>query len=77
MSEAMHIVRQTLGQTEARRDAMLNAFLNFRPDVVDVTSYDAAGQLLTAGLWGGTPRSRSRPTSRLTTSAPAPGRMCS
>ena len=46
MSEAMHIVRQTLGQTEARRDAMLNAFLNFRPDVVDVTSYDAAGQLL-------------------------------
>ena len=56
MSEAMHIVRQTLGQTEARRDAMLNAFLNFRPDVVDVTSYDAAGQLLDCWALGWDPK---------------------
>ena len=56
MSEAMHIVRQTLGQTEARRDAMLNAFLNFRPDVVDVTSYDAAGQLLDCWALGRDPK---------------------
>ena len=56
MSEAMHIVRQTLGQTEARRDAMLNAFLNFRPDVVDVTSYDAAGQLLDCWAPGRDPK---------------------
>ena len=56
MSEAMHIVRQTLGQTEARRDTMLNAFLNFRPDVVDVTSYDAAGQLLDCWALGRDPK---------------------
>ena len=56
MSEAMHIVRQTLGQPEARRDAMLNAFLNFRPDVVDVTSYDAAGQLLDCWALGRDPK---------------------
>lgn len=56
MEQAMEIVRQTLGQPEARRDEMLNAFLNFRPDVVAVTSYNSGGSLLDCWALGRDPK---------------------
>ena len=56
MEQAMEIVRQTLDQPEARRDEMLNAFLNFRPDVVAVTSYNSGGSLLDCWALGRDPK---------------------
>ena len=56
MEQAMEIVRQTLDQPEARRNEMLNAFLNFRPDVVAVTSYNSGGSLLDCWALGRDPK---------------------
>lgn len=56
MDQAMDSVTQTLGQSAARRDSMLEAFLNFRPDVVAVTSYDGAGTLLDCWAQGRDPK---------------------
>ncbi len=56
MDQAMDSVTQTLGQSAARRDSMLEAFLNFRPDVVAVTSYDGAGSLLDCWAQGRDPK---------------------
>ena len=56
MDQAMSIVQQTLGQSDARRDSMLNAFLNFRPDVVAVTSYSPGGALLDCWTLGRDPK---------------------
>lgn len=56
MDQAMDSVTQALGQNAARRDSMLNAFLNFRPDVVAVTSYDGAGNLLDCWAQGRDPK---------------------
>ena len=56
MDQAMDSVTQTLGQSAARRDSMLEAFLNFRPDVVAVTSYDGAGNLLDCWAQGRDPK---------------------
>ena len=56
MDQAMDSVTQTLGQNAARRDSMLEAFLNFRPDVVAVTSYDGAGNLLDCWAQGRDPK---------------------
>ena len=56
MEQATTIVQQTLNQPADRRDAMLNAFLNFRPDVVAVTSYSADGLLLDCWTLGRDPK---------------------
>ena len=56
MDQAMDSVTQALGQNAARRDSMLEAFLNFRPDVVAVTSYDGAGNLLDCWAQGRDPK---------------------
>ena len=46
MNEAMKIVERSMTQSAQERDKMLTAFLEIRPDVVAVTSYDAQGNLL-------------------------------
>ena len=46
MSQAMQLVIGSLGESPDSRDELLDAFLNFRPDVVAVTSYDESGALL-------------------------------
>lgn len=46
MDQAMKLVEQSLWERPDRRDELLSNFLTFRPDVVAVTSYDSAGQLL-------------------------------
>ena len=56
MDQAMAIVQQTLDQPDAKRNAMLNAFLNFRPDVVAVTSYSPGGALLDCWTLGRDPK---------------------
>ena len=56
MEQAMDIVTDTLGQPAEQRDSMLRAFLNFRPDIVDVTSYDASGRLLDCWALGRDPK---------------------
>ena len=56
MDQSMSIVQQTLGQPAAKRDSMLNAFLNFRPDVVAVTSYSPGGALLDCWTLGRDPK---------------------
>lgn len=58
MDQAMDSVTQALGQNAIRRDSMLNAFLNFRPDVVAVTSYDGAGNLLDCWAQGRDPKEK-------------------
>ncbi len=58
MDQAMDSVTQALGQSAARRDSMLEAFLNFRPDVVAVTSYDGAGSLLDCWAQGRDPKEK-------------------
>ena len=58
MDQAMDSVTQALGQNAARRDSMLEAFLNFRPDVVAVTSYDGAGNLLDCWAQGRDPKEK-------------------
>ena len=58
MDQAMDSVTQTLGQNAIRRDSMLEAFLNFRPDVVAVTSYDGAGNLLDCWAQGRDPKEK-------------------
>ena len=58
MDQAMDSVTQALGQNAARRDSMLEAFLNFRPDVVAVTSYDGAGSLLDCWAQGRDPKEK-------------------
>ena len=46
MDQAMSLVEQSMLKHEADRDELLAAFLEFRPDVVAVTSYSAEGELL-------------------------------
>ena len=58
MDQAMDSVTQALGQNAIRRDSMLEAFLNFRPDVVAVTSYDGAGNLLDCWAQGRDPKEK-------------------
>ena len=56
MDQAMNVVEQSMGENEDSRDRLLTAFLNFRPDVVAVTSYDAGGELLDCWCLGREPR---------------------
>ena len=46
MDQAMSMVERSMLEDADNRDRMLTAFLLFRPDVVAVTSYSYAGQLL-------------------------------
>ena len=46
MEQAMGLVEQSMLERPEDRDEQLSAFLKFRPDVVAVTSYSAAGELL-------------------------------
>ena len=46
MNQAMALVEQSMLENEGSRDELLAAFLQFRPDVVAVTSYSAQGALL-------------------------------
>ena len=56
MDQAMEIVTEALGQSDDRRDALLEAFLRFRPDVVAVTSYGPSGALLDCWALGREPK---------------------
>ena len=46
MNQAMEQVEQSMSESDQTRDELLSAFLEFRPDVVAVTSYSDQGQLL-------------------------------
>ena len=46
MNQAMALVEQSMQEPEDSRNKLLSAFLQFRPDVVAVTSYTAQGTLL-------------------------------
>ena len=49
-------VEQSMAQSADSRDELLSSFLKFRPDVVAVTSYSAAGALLDCWSLGREPR---------------------
>lgn len=46
MKQAMSLVEQSMTEDDTSRDELLAAFLQFRPDVVAVTSYSSRGELL-------------------------------
>lgn len=56
MEQAMGQVEQSMAQSADSRDELLSSFLKFRPDVVAVTSYSAAGALLNCWSLGREPR---------------------
>ena len=56
MEQAMGQVEQSMAQSADSRDELLSSFLKFRPDVVAVTSYSAAGALLDCWSLGREPR---------------------
>ena len=56
MRQAMSLVISSVGEEASARDALLATFLQFRPDVVAVTSYSAAGELLDCWSPGREPR---------------------
>ena len=56
MDQAMQNAIAALGEPAGTRDDMLNSLLQFRPDVVAVTSYDAGGGLLDCWALGHQPK---------------------
>ena len=56
MNQAMELVEQSMLESADSRDKLLSAFLNFRPDVVAVTSYSSDGALLDCWSLGREPR---------------------
>ena len=56
MTQAMELVEESMLENADSRDRMLAAFLNFRPDVVAVTSYSPNGVLLDCWSLGREPR---------------------
>lgn len=56
MEQAMRQVEQSMLENPDSRDEMMSHFLKFRPDVVAVTSYSAAGTLLECWSLGREPR---------------------
>lgn len=56
MSQSMELVKQSMSGSADSRDKLLSAFLNFRPDVVAVTSYSPSGVLLDCWSLGREPR---------------------
>ena len=56
MKQAMELVEQSMSESADNRNRLLAAFLNFRPDVVAVTSYSVEGELLDCWSPGRAPR---------------------
>ena len=56
MDQAMDLVVRSMSEPQQSRDELLSAFLQFRPDVVAVTSYSEAGELLDCWSLGREPR---------------------
>ena len=56
MEQAMSQVELAMGEEPDSRDRLLSAFLFFRPDVVAITSYTEAGELLDCWSLGREPR---------------------
>ena len=56
MTQAMELVEESMLESADSRDRLLAAFLNFRPDVVAVTSYSPSGVLLDCWSLGREPR---------------------
>ena len=56
MTQAMELVKESMLESADSRDRLLSAFLNFRPDVVAVTSYSPSGVLLDCWSLGREPR---------------------
>ncbi|MEJ5967105.1 sensor histidine kinase [Flavonifractor porci] len=58
MDQAMELVEQSMLESADNRDRLLTAFLNFRPDVVAVTSYSPSGELTNCWSLGRKPREK-------------------
>ena len=56
MDQAMDLVVRSMSEPQQSRDELLSAFLQFRPDVVAVTSYSEEGKLLECWSLGREPR---------------------
>ena len=56
MDQAMDLVVRSMSEPQQSRDELLSAFLQFRPDVVAVTSYSEEGELLECWSLGREPR---------------------
>lgn len=56
MDQAMELVVRSMSEPQQSRDELLSAFLQFRPDVVAVTSYSEAGELVECWSLGREPR---------------------
>ena len=56
MNQAMDLVVRSMSEPEDSRNELLSAFLQFRPDVVAVTSYSEEGELLECWSLGREPR---------------------
>lgn len=56
MKQAMQLVEQSMSEEAESRDELLSAFLEFRPDVVAVTTYSEQGELLDCWSLGRQPR---------------------
>ena len=56
MEQAMELVERSMWSGPDSRDELLSTFLEFRPDVVAVTSYSAAGELLDCWSLGRAPK---------------------
>ena len=56
MDQAMELVVRSMSEPQQSRDELLSAFLQFRPDVVAVTSYSETGELLDCWSLGREPR---------------------
>ena len=56
MAQAMDVVEASMLEEAGSRDELLSAFLDFRPDVVAVTSYSSGGALLDCWSPGRSPR---------------------
>lgn len=56
MDQAMELVVRSMSEPQQSRDELLSAFLQFRPDVMAVTSYSEAGELVECWSLGREPR---------------------
>ncbi len=56
MNQAMDLVVRSMSEPEDSRNELLSAFLQFRPDVVAVTSYSEEGELVECWSLGREPR---------------------
>ena len=56
MDQAMELVEQSMTESAESRDELLAAFLEFRPDVIAVTSYSHNGELIDCWSPGREPR---------------------